>query len=295
MKSKYLFSLLTTLLLISSAYCQDSSQRPVKKKKEWNTFLDLGVGISRHKIRDESTSPLRYSGRLWNLSGSYIQENNNRFWRLYGGFSSGNIRKTVSGSTFLATSYNGFGGMSVLFGLKNQSEKKIKMFVGGDAMWTGDFRINFNFQNASYNYNLTTGIGPSFLTQYHFGWNAKKSKLGFIKWKRKERHLKLSYQVSLPLFYHFIRPDYSVIKDFTNGETGASGFDNPQISFIGDVIKFNMRTELFYYFENGNGIKLGYMWDFAKVKDDFFVVDASQHIYTIALLVRLSPLIDPNK
>lgn len=288
--------ILAVVLLLSvssfqSLWAQDgTSDSPKKQKRAWNTYLDLGVGINRHKIRDEATSPLRYDGTLLSSTGGFMKEHDDRIWRFYGGFSFGNIRKEVSGSTYLGTAYNGYAGMSVLFGLKKWSNEKLKLYVGGDALWTGDYRVNFNFQNASFNYNLLTSIGPSAMAQYKFGWKARSFKLWFLKFNRKQRDLKISYQLNVPMFYNYIRPDYSVIKDFTNGETGASGFDNPQNTFIGDAYRLNMRTELFYYFHNANAIKIGYQWDFSKVKDEFFIVDSSHHIFTFSLLFRLSPV-----
>ena len=282
------WAVLTLFLpLFQMGYSQNKDNEP-KTKRNWNTYVDLGVGITKHKIRDEATSPLRYSGNLLSSYGAFLKEHKDRIWRVYGGFNYGQIKKAVNGSTYIGTAYNGYAGMSVLFGLKRWSTDKLFIYVGGDALWTGDFRLNFNFQNAAYNYNLTTSIGPSAAVHYKFGWKAKSFKMAGLKFNRKDRNLKISYQLNTPLVFNYIRPDYSVINDFTNGESSSS-FDNNHTTFLGDAFRLNMRSELYYYFHNENAVKFNYMWEFTKVKDENFIVDSSNHYFLISLLFRLSP------
>lgn len=276
--------------LISIVRAQDSSHISLQQPKHWNTYFDFGIGITNHKVRDEATSPLRYSGRIPTAYTSFFKENDKRIWKVYGGFGFGNISKTINGSTYLGTSYNGYAGMSMHVGLKKLSSKNLKVFAGGDFMWNGDFRQNFNFQNASYNYNMTSTFGPSAIAQYSFGWNARDFQIWFIKIKRKQRNFKLNYQLNVPLFYHYLRPDYSVVSHFTDGK--AKGFSDAQSKsgFIGDVIKLNSRTEFITYFHNGNAFKISYMWDFVKIKDKFYTVDSNQHYILFSMLFRLNAL-----
>ncbi len=285
MKNKFLtvlFLCLIVFLISRPVHAGDRDKHELRKseRKARDKYLGLGIGSSFIKVRDEATSPLLYKGfEVPFVSLGYLTHSEKVIKTLETDFSFGWLKTRTqtpwydqrNTSYYLAIRYNW------LYRLPFLKEKKIRWYLGPELNINGHFRVNFKFDNSAFTFDNYNGIGFANRFELPFGYKSSEFKFLGIHFKRRDRNLRLSWQLSMPLASFVIRPTYVTITNFIDPELQRK--ITPEQVTGGIFIPFAVRsqTELYYLLHNGNMFKLSYVWSYFSHDPGYNKVQTAFH------------------
>ncbi len=280
--SMFLLSLFILFIFSMTANAGDKGKKELKKseRKARDKYLGLGLGVSFVKVLDQATSPLLYKG--WEFpyaSLGYLTHSEKVIKTLETDFSFGWLKTRTetpwydprNTSYYLAIRYN------FLYRLPFLSDKKVRWYLGPEFNINGHFRVNYKFDNSAFTFDNYNGVGFANRFELPFSYKSGEFKFLGIRFKRRDRDLRLSWQLSMPLVSFIIRPTYVTITNFIDPELQRKISSN-QITG-GLFVPFSVRsqTELYYILHNGNLIKLSYVWNFFSNDPGYNKVQTAFH------------------
>ncbi|NME68359.1 hypothetical protein [Flammeovirga aprica] len=256
---------LLSYFIFSNAYGQTDSLSDTRKYRE--QFIYFGTNISpSSKSRDAAFSPLLYDGPGIGGGGGFVTRNNNFEFLIDGSFIFGLMSTKLAGSTDTGGNiyYSVPAHAHALWTVNPVFKSTPNAFlrVGGAVDFSGNFRGNFSYTNSALNFEYISGIGPG----AQVGWDVHINKTGKF-FRKKDRDLTFLWTVSLPLMGTYMRPSYNTISDFTTGANFISGGGQQNFAFIGNLVQFNSRLEMYYRLHNKNAFRLFYEWKYFAVNE----------------------------
>ena len=251
-----------------------------------NHYLSINIGSGYYQQLDFQISPLLYSGAL--IGGNLAFEsdgNKHKFSIVMGGY----FGSLTGGTKYI--SYSAIESMLNFSGKYIHSIgkpiKKIQQFIGGQVHNNFIFHYNQNLQNAAFTSSLLNNLSLTYEIERHFSWKSKQFKIWFLKFHQRDRKLKANFEIDLPILFYNLRPPYSTINEFSDGEIKMAY--EKQTSFIsGNAFQLNTNMNLTYYLSNNNAFRISYKWQAFRFKETFSSYQAAQHFFEFSLLFKFN-------
>jgi hypothetical protein len=262
-----LLCLVLFLSVQATAFAGDETKKEFRKteRKARDKYLGLGLGFSYIKVMDQATSPLLYKG--WNFpftSLDYLNYSEKIIKTFETDFSFGNLNSRTETPWYDSpnTSYLLVLRYDILYQLRKIINDKVNWYVGPEFNINGHFRVNYKYDNSALTFDNYNGLGIATRVEFPFSYKSGSYKFLGIKFNRRDRDLRLSWQLSTPVVSFLIRPTYVTITNFIDPDLRTK-ITEEQITG-GFFVPFNLRsqTELYYILHNQNMFKLSYIWNF---------------------------------
>lgn len=156
-----------------------------------------------------------------------------------------------------------------------QFNEHLALQLGAAVNFLGHFRIQNNYSNNAYNYDVALSLGLHSLLEYNFRlWG---------------RDFSIPASVDIPLIGYIVRPSFasSIPEGFIarEGKVIDAVLNSGHVAGFGKYARFRFRSGIEYALKNGNGLRLGYSWDFYQMKT-FHKVQVGSQTVSFALLFR---------
>lgn len=253
-------------------------------------FLEIGLGINYHGIRDNATSPLIYQGFLPSFHLEYFMRNNKFLGIAENCFSIGYLktRNYPASDGNKATSYNDNLSLRSYFKIAEAGNSPVSIYAGGDIDMMGNVRLNNKFNNASLNYEIVAALAPSMLLEYRTSWNAKTIHAGFLNIKLRDRALLLQYSIGVPVLSDILKPGYVTISDFVDNSKNAIDIHNFKLTSFNKFFMVNNRIMVYYILHNQNMLKLEYKLGYFNYYHDQSPVNSFTSTLMLSIVFRFS-------
>lgn len=227
-----------------------------------NHFLEVGLGMNSHAIRDKGTSPLLYKGLLPAVHLQYLLTKSNFIGIINENFYIGYLKtrnyQTIDNNK--ALSINNDLTFTALFRVK--SRNRINFYAGGELGTLANVRLNDKFNNANLNYEIMVSLGPSAMLEYNTSWKSGRINLGLVSFKKRDRNLKFQYSMSMPVLTNVLRPGYATINDFVDNNNYTIKLDEFKLTSFKNLFMFRNRFTLYYILRNNNMLKFNYDFNY---------------------------------
>ncbi len=296
MKRRFSFVLLLLFLLIIvslPAHSRDKEKRELKKteRRARDKYLGLGLGFSYVKVTDQATSPLLYKGFNFPFASLGFMTHSDKIIKTFEtDFSFGNLKSDIetpwydspNTSYYLAIRYN------ILYRLRKIVNEKINWYLGPEFNINGHFRVNYKYDNSALTFDNYYGLGIATRFEYPFSWKSSSFKFLGINFNRRDRDLRLSWQLSTPVASFLIRPTYVTITNFIDPDLRTKITDEQTTGGI--FVPFNLRsqTELYYILHNQNMFKLSYVWNFYSHDPGYNKVQSAFHGLAFSFIFKFN-------
>jgi hypothetical protein len=271
----------------------DKEKRESKKteRRARDKYLGLGLGFSHLKVMDQATSPLLYKGFNFPFASLGFMTHSDKVIKTFEtDFSYGNLRSDVetpwydapNTSYYLAMRYN------ILYRLRKICKEKVNWYLGPEFNINAHFRVNFKYDNSAFTFDNYYGMGVATRIEFPFSWKSSSSKFLWMKINRRNRDLRLSWQLSTPVISYLIRPTYVTITNFIDPDLRTKISDEQTTGGI--FVPFNLRsqTELYYILHNQNMFKLSYIWNFYHHDPGYNKVQTAFHGLTFSFIFKFN-------
>ncbi|MEP7374053.1 MAG: hypothetical protein ABI675_11730 [Chitinophagaceae bacterium] len=268
MKTLFLAAILLSMTNILPAQTNSSSVAKKKFKRYWL----LGAGNSTQSMYDEAISFVRYRGSGIAPSIGLVKGSDKI------------QRQFIIQPTFVkltTTRSNGLRPMEVLTTRffadyqylveAKEWNDKMKLYTGGNISLLFNLKRAEQLDNSQLLYDYALSIGPS----------ARLDKI--VNWKK--RACILSWNITVPLLSHIARPYYLNRIEFIDPKNDFTGdlLKNSSLGSIDKHFSITSGVSLTYPLFNGNALKLGYSWDYYRMKTINKVYSAG-HLISISFL-----------
>jgi hypothetical protein len=264
------------------------SQEIITKKRTYNHFLEIGLGLNYHATRDEATSPLIYSGYQPAFHLQYFFTNNKWLGIIDENFSVGYLKTNhySSNDNNRALSFNNELSFTALY--KYKSYTKSNLYVGGEFLSLTNIRQNDKFNNANINYEAGICLAPSAMLEYRNSWKAGRLNLGLFSVKKRDRNFKMQYALSIPVFSALARPGYVTINDFV--DENSQGFNSDNIGYITFNHMFLMKNRFNFYYQlhNNNMLKFNYNFIYYNYYKSLNAVKGFHSSFYVSIVFRFT-------
>ena len=243
-----------------------------RSKKTDNRYWLFGLGLSTQNMYDEGISYVRYNGTGIAPSTGVIKSSEKKYCRflLQPTFNkltterSNDLRPMEVKTTRFVLDYQ------YLVNVKEWSEK-LKLYGGGNMSLLFNLKRAEQLDNSQLVYDYALSIGPA----------AKLDKA--VRWNK--RDCLASFGLSLPLLSHIARPYYLNRIEFIDPKNDFLGdlFSNSSIVSVNKYLRITSGLAFTYPLFNKNLLKLGYTWDFYKMRT-INSVYAAEHLVSISFL-----------
>ncbi len=284
------------MMLIQTGMAQQQENDAPRSKKEIrkarDKYLSLGTGLSYMKVIDNATSPLLYKGfQIGNAYIGYQVHSPERIKHIDVNFGFGWLKTRTKTPWYdpRNTSYRIVIRHDILYRLNTDLLKgKLAWYIGPEININGHFRVNYKYGNSAFTFDNYNGVGLATEMEYPFHWKSRKVKIWFIKFNRRDRDLRLNWQLSTPVVSFMIRPTYVTITNFIDPELQTQ-ISNDQISG-GFFVPFNIRsqTSLYYNLHNRNMLKLSYIWNFYHNDPGYNKVQSAYHGWIFSFVYKFN-------
>ena len=265
------FILILHSFFFASIVLAQNQELPRSKKTDSRYWL-LGLGLSIQNMYDEGISYVRYNGTGIAPSLGLIKSTEKKYCQflLQPTFNkltterSNELRPMDVRTTRFVLDYQ------YLVKVKEWDEK-LKLYAGGNISLLFNLKRAEQLDNSQLVYDYALSIGPA----------AKLDKT--VRWNK--RDCLASFGLSLPLLSHIARPYYLNRIEFIDPENDFLGdlFSNSSIVSVNKNLRITSGLSFTYPLFNKNELKLGYTWDFYKMKT-INSVYAAEHLISISFL-----------
>jgi hypothetical protein len=288
-----LFSLFVIPQVFSQGFIEvDSLTDKISKKEERkerralrSRYLQFGFGVSSYKLQDFAVSPLVYKGPLLCGGVNYEVQGQDLNWGIFVEGAFGYLKADYSGAPTMVV--NPQITSFYMFNNRKFSGEKVRTYLGGYVMSGGSFRVNNSFFNAGASfYDYLTSYGVT--AKLNSGFNLEEKT---FKWHNQGsvssgRFIALDYQLFVPLFHSYLRPDYAVVSNFPSTE--ATNQPTMKTTSWGTIARLSAEFKLTYYLKNNNAFRFSYKWDAYTVNPGYNKESVANNTYMISLLFRLN-------
>jgi hypothetical protein len=265
------FILILHSIFFASIVSAQNQELPRSKKTDSRYWL-LGLGLSVQNMYDEGISYVRYNGTGIAPSLGLIKSTEKKYCQflLQPTFNkltterSNELRPMDVRTTRFVLDYQ------YLVNVKEWNEK-LKLYAGGNISLLFNLKRAEQLDNSQLVYDYALSIGPA----------AKLDKT--VRWNK--RNCLASLGLSVPLLSHIARPYYLNRIEFIDPENDFLGdlFSNSSIVSVNKNLRITSGLSFTYPLFNKNELKLGYTWDFYKMKT-INSVYAAEHLISISFL-----------
>lgn len=284
----------TTLVPINLCEAQDTITKKETRKlirKSRDRYLGLGLGFSHIKVVDNTTSPLMYKGFQMPYSSlGYLIHSKKRIKTFEIDFSFGFLKSRTNTPWYdpQNTSFYTNIRYNILYYLRSFSKERINWYIGPEFNINGHFRINYKYGNSAFTFDNYNGAGIATRFEFPFSWKGRKYRFLGKDRNRRDRNLRLSWQLSTPVVSFVIRPTYVTITNFIDPELQTK-ITSEHITG-GFFVPFNLRsqTELYYILHNQNMFKLSYVWNFFSHDPGYNKVQSAFHGLYLAFIFKFN-------
>lgn len=204
-------------------------------------YLKFGLGYGFQTVKDQSLSPVSYSGSLGQLNLGYYSQSEKWLSEFevigLGGFQHPDIDQGENPSS----TTSGMARLRYALSRQLSTIGEWRFYGGLSSLNSLDYRNHNKYSNSESNYTSLFALGITAGVQNEFEWLQKRWGAQFF--------------VDLPVATYYLRPGY--VKPFLNGDIGSKG-----VAWWGDFMIINMRSNLIYYLNNGNQLRLNYYWEY---------------------------------
>lgn len=296
MLKKILILLFFVGMLFPGIAQQENKQSKKEIRKARDKYLELGLGRAYLKVKDQATSPLMYKGpELSALKLDYLVHSDAGSDReviktLETEFGFGRLHSSTQSpwSNQRIESYRTSARYNQLYPVHRFPKSMITWYLGPEANLNGHFRVNYKYGNSALNFDFYLGLGIASRFEIPLHYKAKHFNIWFLKFKRRNRDLRLSWQLSSPLVGYIVRPTYVTVTNFIDPDLQTS--INPGQTASGLFVPFNLRsqTELYYMLHNQNMFKLSYIWNFYSYNPGFNKVQSAMHGFVFSFVFKFN-------
>lgn len=287
--------LLFTCFISLEGFAQDhtTERKQLKKaeRKARDKYLNAGLGILKMSGKDKATSPLLYSGPTAMFDLEYLVHSDQLIKTFDLSFAIGMLRtdkntiKSVNRGQAIGINFHfHFDHLHRSF---NKNNSKLRYYLGGGLDFTNYSRINYKFQNALYNYEYMLSLGLAGRIELPFSYKSKEVKFLGMNFNRRDRDLRLSWQMYLPVFTSIYRPNYVSILNFADPDIPLINPDNLKAGLF-TYFQFRSKIELYYMLHNGNMLKLSYLWEFYQYNPGYNKVQGALNGAYFSFIFRLN-------
>jgi hypothetical protein len=284
------FSILS-LESLSQEIKSDKKQLKKAERKARDKFLSSGFGVLKMSGKDKATSPLLYSGPTAMLDLEYLVHSDNIIKTFDLSAAVGILRtdknaiKSINRGQAIGINFNfHFDHLHRSF---KKEGRKLKYYLGGGLDFSNYSRVNYKFQNALYNYEYMFSLGLAGRMELPFSYKSKKVKFLGMNFNRRDRDLRLSWQMYIPVFTSIYRPNYVSILNFADPDVPLINPDNFKAGIF-SYFQFRSKLELFYILHNGNQLKLSYLWEFYQYNPGYNKVQGALNGAYFSFIFRLN-------
>jgi len=288
-----LFSMFVIMLSSITSQGADKEKRDLKRteRKARDKYLGLGLGFSYVNVMDQSTSPLKYKGfNIPFASLGYLTHSDKRIKTFETDFSFGNLKSSIETPWYDSpnTSYYLILRYNILYRLKRLMNEKINWYLGPEFNINGHFRVNYKYDNSALTFDNYYGAGIATRFEFPFSWKSRTSKFLWMNIHRRDRALRLSWQISTPLLSYLIRPTYVTITNFIDPEKRTTVSDEQTSGGIFTPFNLRSQTELYYILHNQNMFKVSYIWNFYHHDPGYNKVQTAFHGVAFSFIFKFN-------
>jgi hypothetical protein len=268
--------------LISPSFAQEESNTFPERD---GNFTSITGGLSISPLRDKGTSPLLYTGVLGVFGLDFVSYKNQNLWQVRFTTPDGVYVRATEDDLFSTTGFNFDFRASYERNFESKNEKR-RQYLGAMIDNWSSFRTNSSFMNAGFAFNNISSLNLTYALEYDLTRKAVERKiLGFINYKRKEKHYFLRAQAGLPLFAMMYQPGYTHVGNATvNDNALFTDFEWNTYAFPGLSTEISI-TRLM---KNGNQWRYSYHWNaFTTGEASVNRVDMANHMFLFTLIVKL--------
>jgi hypothetical protein len=255
-------------------------------KKKINHFLEVGLGLDYHAVRDKGTSPLTYRGLLPSIHLQYFIRNDRFLGILDENFHIGSIYSRESSGKSKAVSYNNTLSFNSLF--KVQRGEKYRFLLGGELGSLANVRVNDRFSNADLNYDIMVFLAPSAMVEFNTFHKGGKMDLGLFSMSKRPREFKFQYAAAVPVFTALLRPGFVTINDFVDDNSLTMEPENTSFVSFNHLFVIKNRFTLYYILHNENMIKFNYNFDYFSYYRGYNPVKGFHSGFMLSLVFRFN-------
>lgn len=293
---KKAFVLLALFFAFSFIYAQDTVSITKKEankmvRKARDRYLGLGLGTNDIKVIDNTTSPLLYKGFQFPYAKlDYLIHSTVRIKTLESEFSFGWLSTRTQTPWYdpQNTSYLVVIRYTILYRVRTLANDKINWYLGPEFNLNGHFRVNYKYGNSAFTFDNYNGIGAATRVEFPFSYKARKVSIWFMNFNRRDRNLRLSWQLSAPFVSFMIRPTYVTITNFIDPDLQRKiTSENTDGGFF---VPLNIRSqaELYYELHNENMFKLSYIWNFYNHDPGYNKVQSAYHGFLFSFIFKFN-------
>jgi hypothetical protein len=228
-------------------------------------YLQYHLGGARQIVKDQSLSPVSYSGSLGTMGigfrhfGKRWLEN----FSLYGsgGILTNDVTPDAPGSALLL---NARVDYQVAYRVYTKNLWAIHAGLGNINVW--DYRGVNQYANNSFNYNAFFSAGPYASFQK-----------GFSLWNQE---FNLQYETTVALISYVLRPSY--VRPSISGRN----FGYEAFASLNNMFHWQNRTELYWKISTENYLLLGYRWEYMQLEVPN-KIQLAQHYITLSMVTKL--------
>lgn len=261
------------------------------KRKARDKYMYMGMGFSHVKVTDNVTSPLLYKGfQFPYVSLGYLNHSKKRIKTLEVDFSFGFLKSRTVSPWYSSQNMSFYTNIryNILYYLRSFAKSRIKWYIGPEFNINGHFRVNNKYGNSAFTFDSYAGAGIATRFELPFGWKGRTYRFLGKDHNRRERNLRLSWQLSTPLLSFLVRPTYVTITNFIDPELQTK--ITKENTYGGFFVPFSIRsqTELYYVLQNQNMFKLSYVWNFYNHNPGYNKVQSAFHGLYIAFIFKFN-------
>ena len=297
-KTLILFLIILDLVFVNAQTNTDSIKiakkqaRIIKKteRKSRNRYLLFNIGTGITKQKDQTVSPLLYKGNNFSFGLSYMRLDKRKIniYNLNFNTASLSLSNTDIYQGSNTSVYNFNLDIYSLYGITDIGTK-LRFYLGWHL--TNNFTMSYNakYMNSAVVMGFFMENGITTRIDLPFSWKAKNSKFLFFKIKRKDRQLRASFMLSLPLFTNtLLRPEYAGITNFVDGKSNIS--TETKTCTYGKYFALNTKLELLYELGNYNLFKIAYNWNFLHYNPGYNKLQIANHYFLLSFVFKLNKL-----
>lgn len=271
MRTCVLATLIIALLFAAEANAQDSASARLSRKG-YERYLTAGVGLVHHSLYDDAMSPVRYRGTSVAPLLGHVKANEQKYsqWDIHASFMkyktplSNRLVPMQITSVRFATDYQRLQ-------LVKEWSRKVNVHIGGASSLLFHFRQAPQLDNSQlvYEYAFSAGLA---------GMLSKEVRALRRDWR-------LQYGLQLPLIAAFYRPPYMNRVEFFNPENELIGYTlrNSRVGTLNRYLRINSVLSATGKLRSGNAVRVGYGWDFYRMKTTSRVFHA-EHLLSFTFM-----------
>lgn len=255
-----------------SALVALAQSAPPPQQKTAGRYWALDLGLSSQAMYDEGISYVRYGGSGLAPSLLFLKQNEKKYrhFVLRSSFvklttnRSNDLRPMEAKTTRVTVDYRQLRQLK-------QWNNRTKLYIGGDLSLLFSLKRAEQLDNSQLVYDYALSVGPAARLQREVNY--------------RQRNCLLSFDARLPLLSHIARPYYLNRIEFIDPKNDFVGdlFSNSSLATVNKNFRLSTGIAITYPLFNGNALKLGYTWDYYRMKT-INVVHHAEHLVSFAFL-----------